>query len=55
MKGFETREKKKPKIKVTRKKDCPAMKGFETSDTTKPPKAYKKSKKDCPAMKGFET
>ena len=38
-----------------RKKECPAMKGFETNKGKQRQPHTKIRKKECPAMKGFET
>ena len=56
MKGFETPPKASlERKKFTGKKDCPAMKGFETHLLDGGLVALPARKKDCPAMKGFET
>ena len=55
MKGFETpRHPRDDFVTYARKKECPAMKGFET---LVPPSRLQRAtcKKECPAMKGFET
>ncbi len=55
MKGFETENLLAVgDEQAAGKKDCPAMKGFETRDANNK-KSTISCKRDCPAMKGFET
>jgi hypothetical protein len=43
------------KTTAASKKECPAMKGFETKMVHIGKQIVVVSKKECPAMKGFET
>jgi len=54
MKGFET-PKLSRRVAGPCKKECPAMKGFETRKKANRHNTTSTSKKECPAMKGFET
>jgi len=55
MKGFETRIYRYLHLTISSKKECPAMKGFETPSSYKLEGWQGPGKKECPAMKGFET
>jgi len=55
MKGFETSTLACFGCIPKCKKECPAMKGFETVRYARRSISARYRKKECPAMKGFET